>query len=989
MRTKLLFVLLLSTLSLLAQAQQKPPLSWKAVATWKDITGGSTQLSPDGQWFAYVTTPTEGDATLVVQKIADSTRYSYPIGSGTIAPDVKFSDDGRWLAFTVNPTYKEQLAAAKPGAKPLTKKATLLELSTRKKTDFDRVKSLAFSGEKVAYLAVWLSPGTPASPSATGTDAVLGSDLLLHELATGKTQNIGNVSEMAFDKKGSWLALTIDAVGQAGNGLLLRNMTTGTLLTIDNDKARYQSLAWTEAGNGLALLKGVKDEAYKNERFSVLGVRNLATTPELISYNPKLDSVAFPRQMTISPNRAPAWSEDLTRLLFGIHKLEAGSKTKPKPLVAKADTIKNPRPEQWVKLRSDTAIKSLEDLQKALARLKTDTSKTDKKEDADKPEVTIWHWQDKRLQSRQQVQEKEDKNFTLLSTYEVATKKFSQLADSSIRVVTVAPKELFALGRDETSYELEANLSNQTYADIYLFGLKTGQRTKILANHYLPGSSGYSLQPSPDGRKFVYWESPHYHVYDMTTQSERSITGGVPASFINTDVDVNQKTPPHRIIGWSSDSKYVLLSDGWDIWQLAAEATDSKGKAIPAINLTQNGKRDKIRYQSRFVLDPDEKGIDLKQPIFVRMYGEWTKKSGIARIENGKPTVLSWADASIGNLSKAKKAPVYAFSRETFSQARTFFVSPNPALTLEKQITQNPAPIGQYAWSTGVKLIDYVSDKGDSLQGALFLPAGYEPGKKYPTIVYYYEKLSQTLHTYVRPAYSGTGWNPSVYTSQGYAVFIPDIVYKLNDPGMSAVWCVLPGVKAALKTGVIDEKNMGVHGHSWGGYQTSFLITQTNQFKAAAAGAPLTDLVSMYNLIYLNTGSSNGSIFEGSQGRLVAPWENWEAYTRNSPMYHVNKVQTPLLMLHNDKDGAVDFTQGIEFYNALRRQQKPVVLVQYKGENHGLAKLPNRKDYAVRMLEFFDHHLKGKTAPAWLLNGVKKLELDDHIEKQTASLSTN
>ena len=273
------------------------------------------------------------------------------------------------------------------------------------------------------------------------------------------------------------------------------------------------------------------------------------------------------------------------------------------------------------------------------------------------------------------------------------------------------------------------------------------------------------------------------------------------------------------------------------------------------------------------------------------------------------------------------------------------------------------------------------------MQGALFLPAGYEPGKKYPTIVYYYEKLSQTLHNYVRPNYSGTGWNPSVYTSQGYAVFIPDIVYKLNDPGMSAVWCVLPGVKAALKTGVIDEKNMGIHGHSWGGYQTSFLITQTNQFKAAAAGAPLTDLVAMYNLIYLNTGSSNGSIFEGSQGRLVAPWENQEAYVRNSPIYHVKNVQTPLLMLHNDKDGAVDFTQGIEFYNALRRQHKPVVLIQYKGENHGLVKLPNRKDYAVRMLEFFDYHLKGKAAPTWLQKGVQKLELDEHIDKQTAALS--
>lgn len=203
---------------------------------------------------------------------------------------------------------------------------------------------------------------------------------------------------------------------------------------------------------------------------------------------------------------------------------------------------------------------------------------------------------------------------------------------------------------------------------------------------------------------------------------------------------------------------------------------------------------------------------------------------------------------------------------------------------------------------------------------------------------------------------------------------------------MSAVWCVLPGVKAAIKTGVIDETKIGIHGHSWGGYQTSFLITQTNMFKAAAAGAPLTDMISMYNLIYKNSGSSNGAIFEASQGRLLPPWENWEAYNRNSPLYHVKKVNTPLLMLHNDADGAVDFTQGIEYYNALRRLKKPVVLIQYKGENHGLAKLPNRKDYAVRMMEFFDYHLKGKPAPDWLEKGIDRLTLDEHLDKRTMGL---
>ena len=278
-------------------------------------------------------------------------------------------------------------------------------------------------------------------------------------------------------------------------------------------------------------------------------------------------------------------------------------------------------------------------------------------------------------------------------------------------------------------------------------------------------------------------------------------------------------------------------------------------------------------------------------------------------------------------------------------------------------------------------LIDYVSDKGDKLQGTLFLPAGYVEGQKYPTVVYYYEKLSQTRHNWSNPGYSGTGWNPNIYTSNGFAVFIPDIVYKLDDPGMSAVWCVIPAVKEAIKTGVIDEKNIGIHGHSWGGYQTSFLITQTDMFKAAAAGAPLTNMISMYDLIYWNSGGGNMSIFEASQGRFRGgPWENWEAYERNSPVYHVKNVTTPLLLLHNDKDGAVDFTQGIEYYSALRRLKKPVVMMQYKGENHGLSKLENRKDYSVRMMEFFDHHLKGEAAPDWWKSGVNLLDLEEHLK---------
>jgi len=212
---------------------------------------------------------------------------------------------------------------------------------------------------------------------------------------------------------------------------------------------------------------------------------------------------------------------------------------------------------------------------------------------------------------------------------------------------------------------------------------------------------------------------------------------------------------------------------------------------------------------------------------------------------------------------------------------------------------------------------------------------------------------------------------------------VPDIAYKVNDPGMSAVWCMVPAVHAAIATGIVDARKVGITGHSWGGYQTSFLITQTDLFAAAVAGAPLTNMVSMYSLVYKNSGGGNMAIFESSQGRFKGGyWDNWDAYYRNSPVFFAKNVKTPLMILHNDKDGAVDFTQGLEYYNTLRRMGKPVIMLEYIGENHGLARRPNQRDYTVRMKEYFDHYLKGEPAPDWMVKGVPRLKMEEHLKER-------
>ncbi len=955
----------------LAQEQNSPkPISWKDVPSWKSIPSNSVQLSPNGKWLVYVLAPVEGDSELLLQK-ADipESKKTFAIGASS-APMLAFSDDGRWLAFKEYPKEKDKKAASKNGGKPLPEKLILIDLNDPdKKTELDKAQSFVFNGEKSTHLAVSLAK--------EGNGEAKGTDLLLVHLNTGKKQHFGNVSEFAFNKSGEYLAYTTDAANKIGNGIQLLHVPSGKIQLIDNGEASFKSLQWTEKGDALTALKLVKSKEYKEELGTVIGIKNLGN-PQVTVIDPKKDSLKFDQSYTISPNRKPNWSEDLSRIFYGMHPLNKVAKSNAPESTVNKDSLAKA---QLIKLKSDTTINSLEDLEKAIARLQK-SKPNENKTDLTKPDMAIWHWKDARLQSRQQVLENQDKNHSFLAMYDINSGKHLLLQDSTIKEINIFPKELYALGVDRRAYELDINLDGQTYHDFYLIDLKSGERKLILEKHYLPSYASYP-RPSQDGLKLIFGNDGHFHIMDLQRLTTTNITSGLPTSFIVEDDDHNITKPLNSPLGWSKDSKYVLLRDNWDIWQVPVSGKEK------AINLTQNGAAQKIRYQYRFVLDQEEKGIDLSQPQWFRTYGERTKKSGIVRLEPAKsgltagPKSLVWDDVNYNRLIKAKSAPVFLISKEKFNEPTQYYLT-DGQLNNPKLVTTNAPEAEKYLWSSGVRLVDYVSDKGDSLQGALFLPSEYVAGQKYPTIVYYYEKLSQTLHSYSTPGFSGTGWNPNVYTSQGYAVFIPDIVYTLDDPGMSAVWCVLPGVKAAIETGIIDEKRMGLHGHSWGGYQTSFLITQTDMFKAAAAGAPLTNMISMYDLVYWNTGGGNMAIFEASQGRFRGgPWENWEAYERNSPVYHVKNVNTPLLMLHNDKDGAVDFTQGIEYYNALRRLKKPVIMIQYKGENHGLAKLENRKDYSVRMMEFFDFHLKGKPAPDWITSGVERLVLEKHLEERT------
>jgi dienelactone hydrolase len=919
------------------------PIALQDILAWRSI--GAAELSPDGTWFMYRLSPLEGESEIVLRQVAGTKEYRFPIGEAPrfgSSGRPGFSADSKWAAFLSYPGSKEMKALRKDQKRVMTT-AVLVDLASGAKTEFEKVRGLAFSGDNPGFVA--FHRYAPESQDKE-KDKWTGSDLLVRELASGKEVNIGNVAEYAFDKPGARLALLIDAQGQAGNGLQLRDMRTSAVVSLDDDKASYKSLAWSEKGEALAVLKGKEDKAFEDKLWSVVafsGVRD-AQGPRKVVYDPAADK-SFPAGMTVSPDQRPEWTESFDAVLFGIHE------AKKKKDADKKDGVE-------AKPGSDAAA--------------AQAPKVDDLADEDIPNLVIWHGRDKRLQSEQQVEEQRDKAYSYLSEFRVAEKKFIRLAGDDLRYVDAAPKDRFAVGQDNRAYELDTNLIGLGFQDISVIDMKTGRRTPALQkNEYYFGTLY-------DGIHFLYYEDGHFFTYDMTTGKSVNITKDVPASFYDEDDDHNVVKPPDYPVGSTKDGLNVLLSDGWDVWCVPASGG---GKAV---NLTVNGAKDKLRYR-RLRLDPEEKAIDLGQPQYFSVYGEWTKKAGIARLDKGRPApvLLAWDDAGFGNLIKAKKADVYVYTRDTFKDFPDYHAA-DARLQNARRLTEANPQQKDFLWSSGSILLDYTSAKGDKLQGALFLPANYEKGRRYPTIVYYYEKMSQQLNRYAQP--SANGFNKSVYTSNGYAVLYPDITYKINDPGMSAAWCVLPAIDAAVAAGVVDRAKIGLQGHSWGGYETAFLITQAD-FAAAVAGAPLTNMISMYSSIYFNTGSANQPIFESSQGRFKGGyWDNLEAYQRNSPVYYAERVHTPLIILHNDKDGAVTWNQGIEYYNTLRRLKKPVIMLQYVGENHGLQKPANQKDYTVRMKEFFDHTLMGKPAPAWYTDGVSYLELKDHLRERAKSL---
>ncbi|HUF51769.1 MAG TPA: prolyl oligopeptidase family serine peptidase [Longimicrobiales bacterium] len=962
--------------STLDQAGEPAAAARTGLITPADIKAWNTirqnVLSSDGRWFAYVVSPNEGDATVVYRgtaRGAPETRVNVGDGGGSIA----ISGDAKWLGYIVAPPRPpargadtartgDTLPADSARTPALTaNKFVLVDLATGEKKEFERIRRFGFNADRPGWVALTgygtadtprQTGGAPAGPT-TGAPAPAAAaggaaPLLLYNLATAELFNMGIIGEYAFDDSGEWLAYTMQTPDRVGNGIQLRNMRTNVARSIESERLIYRHLAWIDSSRTLSAMRARIDEGARDTVFSIAAYLRIGPNgpAQRLVFDPAT-TPSFPEGWKLASERAPRFSRDMSAVFFGIREASRSPSRGPSAAAGApgmGGSINQPR---------TTGSDSL-------------------------PSLILWHARDARLQSQQMVQEQAERAFNYVSSYHFANNTFVRLADDELRNITITAGDRYAYGIDTRPYELRASYSGRNFQDIYAIDLATGAR-RLLMREKPAGA----MNSSPDGRRVLYWgRDGNWWTLDLASGDTVNITRGAPVSFVNDQSDHNNLFPPPRqSFGWSRDGQYIVLSDGWDIWRVAARAGGS------AVNLTGDGRATQTRYQRLYpfpqgrVVTP-QPGIDLTRPLWFATYGEWTKQEGLARIDVSRPGAQRlFVEPARFNITKARDAAVYIYTRQTFTEYPNYHVF-NAGFSGGYQITDVNPQMKDLAWSSGTRLIEYTTDKGIRLQGALYLPANYEPGRKYPLLVTIYEKRSQNLNGFVSPSETRTP-DPTLYTNRGFAVLDPDIVYHVNDPGMSAVWAVVPAVKAAIATGIVDATNIGLWGHSWGGYQTAFLVTQTNMFKAAVAGAPLTDMISMYSSVYWNTGGANQAIFESSQGRFRGNFiDHYDAYIRNSPAFHAHKQTTPLIILHNEKDGAVDFNQGITHFNTLRQLGKEVILLQYVGENHGLSRPVNQRDYAGRMTEWFDHHLRGTPAPEWIRNGIPRIRLEEHLRER-------
>ena len=582
--------------------------------------------------------------------------------------------------------------------------------------------------------------------------------------------------------------------------------------------------------------------------------------------------------------------------------------------------------------------------------------------DTDFPNVQVWSWNEPVQHTVQNFNREEDLKRSYQAVYNLQARSCFQLADTLLEQIELGDEgnAPWALLSASKPYFVSSMWEGRTRYDTYRVSLDTGEKTLLAEADYR------MFRLSPEARYALAYSEMDSSWYSISLADGKEHRLSTPQTFRawEEEMDVPDYPYPYGVAGWSKGDASVLLYDRYDIWQF-----DPEGKSAPR-NLTQNGRAQRLSYRLQR-LDEEERAVDMDTPQLLLAFDERTKGSAVYRWKAGQtPVKLMGGAYQVGNLQRAKKADVLLFSKESFAEYPDIRCT-DSSFKQETRLTHLSEQQANYKWGSA-ELVSWVSLDGDTLEGVLYKPADFDPTKQYPMLVNFYERNAETLYEYHIPEPHRSTIDYHLYLSNGYVIFNPDIRYKAYGlPGEDCFKCLMPGVMKLIEQGFVNPRAIGAQGHSWGGYQVAYLAARTRLFAAIESGAPVVNMFSAYGGIRWGSGLNRSFQYEHGQSRVGGtPWDAQPRYYENSPLFRMDLVETPLLIMHNDADGHVPWYQGIEYFVALKRLQKPVWMLNYTGEPHWPLKLPNRIDFQTRMFQFFNHYLKGEEMPRWMEEGV-------------------
>lgn len=948
-----LFFLLL-TLPVFLSAQGKKALDHADVMQWKKIE--QPRISNDGKWVAWVqVVVSDGDPELHLWDGRSEKEVIFPRGT-----EARFTEDNQYLVFRIKPALDTLKAQRRRKVKDENLPKDTLAIYRLADATLDKIpnlKNFAVPEKWSGWMAFQMESGKPA-PAAKDTtadgskaskpdrekstkkskkeDKDNGYRLVVRNMRSGTQDTIAYVQEFVLAEKSPFLLVQTTGKGDTLSfpanpkltdaGVYWLDLEQNNIRPLFRGKCKYKQLAFNETGVQAAFLADTDTSKARYRPWQLCywraGQDSAATiATSTSSFLPPLTNpqqATQPAKWLLSEDARPQFSEDGSKLYFGIA---------PPPILNDTTLL----PEEIVN-------------------------------------VEVWNWSDERLYTQQESRLQNEKKRSYPVVWHVRDNRFVQLGSPEVPELRFQEQRdaALALGFTEEPYARYVTWEGTAHKDLYAVDVNSGTKTRIV------GDLRCNPRLSPAGKYIAWWSDPDtaWFAWNARTAAISRLSDNNSTRFFSEENDVPDYPNEYGVAGWLHDDAAILIYDKYDLW-----TADPEGKKAPQ-RLTR-GREEETVY--RYIkLDPEERDIQPGATLLLHRFNDRTKAEGYAFFDLKKGILTPWLGGDFSYTRqplKAKNTNVLLFTKENYKVFPDLELISMPGAgkqdrSLARRISNANPQQAEFNWGS-IELVEWTALSGEKHQGLLVKPEGFDPSKRYPMIVNFYEKLSDGLYRHRAPEFHRSQINWTFYASRGYLVFAPDIHYRTGYPGECAYDAIVSGVASLIDKGLADPKRVALQGHSWGGYQAAYVVTRTNMFACAEAGAPVANMTSAYGGIRWESGLSRAFQYEHQQSRIGGSlWEYPMRYLENSPLFSLDKVQTPLLILHNDKDGAVPWYQGIELFTALRRLGKPAWMLNYNDEPHWPVKLQNRIDFQIRMAQFFDHYLLGKPQPQWMLHGV-------------------